>query len=248
MGIEEKVKCLVESVKALWYCGSVTRSYEQFCAVAQALDHVGDRWTLLIVRELLLGPRRFTDLQAALPGIATNLLSARLRSLEADEILRRRQLPAPAGSWVYGLTEAGEALRPVVMELIRWGGRWMAPRRPGLAFRAEWLALALAALVRPARLPIASTDWEIEAEGQTARIRIGSGTVRVVPEPDLRPALVVAGDAGAILGMAAGFSSLDDEIAAGRIELDGPDEAQTTFREVFGAAMAVDAGSSDHLG
>ncbi len=97
------------------------RSYDQYCTVARALDVVGERWTLLLVRELLTGPKRFKDLLDGLPGIGTNLLTGRLKALEEEGILRRATLPPPAGSKVYELTELGRSLEPVIVELSRWG-------------------------------------------------------------------------------------------------------------------------------
>jgi DNA-binding HxlR family transcriptional regulator len=104
------------------------RSYDQFCSLARALDRLGERWTLLIVRNLLLGPRRYSDLLAELPGITTNLLAARLKGMEAGGLVARRQ--AAAGATVYELTPLGAALEPAIMELGRWGGRFMdAPKK-----------------------------------------------------------------------------------------------------------------------
>src|SRR3569623_3393230 len=99
------------------------RSYAQYCGLAQALDVVGERWTLLVVRELLLGPRRFGDLMTGLPGISTDLLTARLRSLEAVGAVRRRRLPPPASVQVYELTEFGQGLRKVLSGLAAWGAQ-----------------------------------------------------------------------------------------------------------------------------
>ena len=216
------------------------RSYDQYCGLAQALDHAGDRWTLLIVRELLLGQKRFSDLASALPGIATNLLTARLRSLEADGLAQRVRAPAPGAPQVYELTDAGEGLRPAVMALIRWGGRWMAPRPPGLAFRPEWLALAITALAPPDSLSAAAV-WEFVTEGHRARVRVGSGTVRSELASTDPPDLVISGEAGSILATAAGIRSLDDELAAGRLRLDGSNDARETFRLIATPAPAVDA-------
>jgi DNA-binding HxlR family transcriptional regulator len=100
-----------------------SRSYNQYCGLAYALDIVGERWTLLIIRELIAGPRRFTDLVDGLPGISTNLLSQRLKRLERQALLRRRVLPPPAGSAVYELTSLGQALETTLLELSRWGSQ-----------------------------------------------------------------------------------------------------------------------------
>ena len=104
------------------------RSYDQFCSLARALDRLGERWTLLIVRNLLLGPRRYSDLLGELPGITTNLLAARLKGMESGGLVARRQ--AAVGTTVYELTPLGAALEPAIMELGRWGGRFMdAPKK-----------------------------------------------------------------------------------------------------------------------
>src|ERR671916_893278 len=104
------------------------RTYDDGCAAAHALDLIGERWALLVVRELLLGPKRFTDLRAGLPGISPNVLAQRLRELEGAGIVRRRKLPAPAASRVYELTDWGMELEPIIIGLGRWGAR--SPSRP----------------------------------------------------------------------------------------------------------------------
>ncbi|MFE1953924.1 winged helix-turn-helix transcriptional regulator [Streptomyces sp. NPDC059524] len=117
------------------------RSYDQYCAAARALDVVGDRWTLLIVRELLAGPRRYTDLHADLPGVSTDMLAARLKDLERDGVAVRRRLAPPASAYVYELTPRGRELLPVLQALGEWGGPLLAERRATDAVRAHWLAL-----------------------------------------------------------------------------------------------------------
>ena len=116
----------------------VKRSYGQYCAVARALDLIGERWTLLLVRELLLGPRRYTDLLRGLPGIGTNLLADRLRELESAGLVARRTLPPPASSSVYELTPLGEGLRATVLELGRWAGSCSASRAARCAPAGTW--------------------------------------------------------------------------------------------------------------
>ncbi|MFJ9038175.1 winged helix-turn-helix transcriptional regulator [Streptomyces sp. NPDC102406] len=117
------------------------RSYDQYCAAARALDAVGDRWTLLIVRELLAGPRRYTDLHADLPGVSTDMLATRLKDMERDGLATRRRLPAPASAYVYELTARGRRLLPVLQALGEWGAAELGERRPTDAVRAHWLAL-----------------------------------------------------------------------------------------------------------
>lgn len=119
------------------------RSYDQFCAGARALDAVGDRWTLLIVRELLAGPRRYTDLHADLPGVSTDVLASRLKDMEQGGLVTRRRLPPPAAASVYELTGRGHGLLPVLAALAEWGAPALMERRPTDAVRAHWFALPL---------------------------------------------------------------------------------------------------------
>ncbi len=119
------------------------RSYDQYCSAARALDVVGDRWTLLIVRELLAGPRRYTDLHADLPGVSTDVLASRLKDMERDGLTTRRRLPPPGVAYVYELTTRGRELLPVLQALGTWGQAELGERRPTDAVRAHWFALPL---------------------------------------------------------------------------------------------------------
>src|SRR3954449_819383 len=124
------------------------RTYGDRCGIARALDLVGERWALLVVRELLLGPKRFTDLRAGLPHVSPNVLSQRLRELEEAGIVRRRKLPPPAGVSVYELTEWGEELEPIVTRLGAWGAR--SPFPPDTEeIGADSIVLALRSLFDP---------------------------------------------------------------------------------------------------
>jgi DNA-binding HxlR family transcriptional regulator len=126
------------------------RSYDQYCAVARALDAVGERWSLLIVRELLGGPRRYTDLHADLPGLSTDILATRLKQLEADGLVLRRKLERPANAVVYELTEQGVTLRQVVLTLAEWGTGLLGEQRPTDAVREHWFSGRKAADTAPA--------------------------------------------------------------------------------------------------
>lgn len=119
------------------------RSYHQFCGLARALDVLGERWTLLIVRNLLLGPRRYSDLLDELPGITTNLLAQRLKSLEHEGLIAKRKLGKPSGATVYGLSETGAALEPALMELARFGGRYLDQPRPDDRVDIGWALLSM---------------------------------------------------------------------------------------------------------
>ncbi|MEU6880596.1 winged helix-turn-helix transcriptional regulator [Streptomyces sp. NPDC046712] len=119
------------------------RSYDQYCAAARALDAVGDRWTLLIVRELLAGPRRYTDLHADLPGVSTDMLAGRLKDMEGAELVTRRRMPPPVSAYVYELTRRGRDLLPVLRALAEWGTPALEEPRPTDAVRAHWFAIPL---------------------------------------------------------------------------------------------------------
>lgn len=127
----------------------MVRRYEQYCPIAHALDLVGDRWALLVVRELMHGPKRYTDLVDRLPGIGTNILAARLRDLEQGGVVERRLLPPPAASKVYDLTEYGRELRPAMRELAVWGARSLGPPVDQEKLFEGWLANALDIVVAP---------------------------------------------------------------------------------------------------
>lgn len=211
------------------------RSYSQLCALSKALDVVGGRWTLLVVRELLIEPRRFTDLRAALPGIATNLLADRLRELEAGGVVTRRTLDGPGDVQVYGLTERGQELEEVVFALMRWGADTMAPQ-PGDFFRPEWLALVLRAYL-PRR---AARDARVHA-----RLRVGpaelsvdatDGTVRVTPRAPADAAdVTIEADPHAMLAVASGAERLGSARRRGAVHLHGPRDQAARVTRLFDA-------------
>jgi len=181
------------------------RSYRQYCGIARALDLVGERWALLVVRELALGPKRFTDLREGLPGIATNVLSQRLQELQRDGLLRRRRLPPPAASDVYELTEYGRELLPVMLALGRWGARTMGARSPAQALRAEWLAVALKAYFDPgaarglrARIGIDLGDGQFTCSLNRGQLEIAAGANGPVD-------LTITADPEAFVGFLAGM-------------------------------------------
>jgi DNA-binding HxlR family transcriptional regulator len=149
------------------------RSYDQYCAVARGLDLIGDRWTMLLIRDLLLGPKRYKDMLAGMPGIGTNLLADRLRELEGAGLLERVVLPPPAGSTVYQLTGAGKTLEPVVISLGRWGAQFMGqpkrtdvmvPRAYFIAMRGVYDAQAAAGITETYEVRIDDLVFEIRVE------------------------------------------------------------------------------------
>jgi DNA-binding HxlR family transcriptional regulator len=147
----------------------MAKRYAQYCPVAHALELVGERWALLVVRELLNGPKRYTDLAAALPGIGTNILAGRLRDLEDAGVIQKRQLPPPAAARVYELTPYGEELREPLYALGRWGARSLGPPQPDDALAPGWLVNAVRATCTSGCLPDKVFELRVEDDVVTAR-------------------------------------------------------------------------------
>jgi DNA-binding HxlR family transcriptional regulator len=184
---------------------SAVRSYGQYCSIARALDVVGDRWTLLILRELLLkGPCRFTDLKNGLPGVATNLLSARLKELEDAAIVARHDAPPPVATALYELSEHGLALEPVLQALGLWGLRFMNTDRPDDAFQAHWLTYAALSLTTDADPTGPPAVIQLIASDQEAVIELHDGQVHTRVGQADKPDLVISGPARVVLGLLTG--------------------------------------------
>jgi DNA-binding HxlR family transcriptional regulator len=180
------------------------RTYNQYCGVARALDLIGERWALLVIRELALGPKRFTDLRQGLPGIATNVLSLRLRQLESNGIVMRRRLPPPAPAQVYELTPHGRELVPIMLALGRWGASAMGPRSPEQAIRGEWLALALNAFFDPSAAEGLSASIGLDLDGAQFTLRLGENGLEVTPGADGSADLSITADPETLLQFLAG--------------------------------------------
>ena len=164
------------------------RSYDQWCAVARALDILGERWTLLIVRDLLVGPKRYKEVLAGLPGIGTNLLAQRLRELEAHGVIERTVLPAPASATVYGLTEKGIALAPVISALGRWGFDFLGTPKPTDAMLPDPFFVSLHASFSPERAAGLRERYAFRVDGRVFEVAIVDGSIAVreggASEPD----------------------------------------------------------------
>jgi len=186
------------------------RSYGQFCGLARALDAVGDRWSLLIVRELLLGPMRYSELAESLGGIATNLLADRLRSLESSAVIERR-LGQTSGV-VYALTPWGSQLREAIEALIRWSFPLMASGPGGDPMQPRWLAIALEALLR-GRTSSPPAELGIEASGLLMTLRIDKDGPHVTLQPDRRPDTILEAEPAIVLGLAASVIPIDEELS-----------------------------------
>ncbi len=208
------------------------RRYDDACAAAHALDLVGERWALLVARELMLGPRRFTDLRAGLPGVSPNVLTQRLAQLEEFGVLRRRRLPGPGGAVVYELTDWGRELEPVLLALGRWGARSPLRRRDAplgatslmLSFRTMFDAPAAAGL---------RASVELRVAGETFHADVRGGRLAVAPGPADAPDAVIEADAAMLAGVVYRGARLADVQRAGRLRLAGDRALAGRFLRLF---------------
>ena len=212
------------------------RSYQQFCPAARALDVVGERWTLLIVRDLLLGPKRYTDLQAGLPGIGPNVLADRLRSLEGAGLVRKRRLPPPAASTVYELTELGAGLRPALEELFRWGLHFAATPSAADAVKASWWLPAIRAAIRPESVPANVDDtYELRIGDDAVTVATKAGDVQTHDGPADDPDVVIRTDHMTFALLGRGEISASEAIESGALTVEGDAAAAERCRALFAA-------------
>lgn len=201
------------------------RSYGQYCAVAKALDVIGDRWNLLIVRELLLRRScRYTDLLHGLPGIATNLLADRLRELEQAGVVMREDAPPPIATTLFRLTPRGQELEPVIVELGRWGFPLMTEPVTDEAFRGHWLSFPVDVLLADGQPDGPPLAIEVQAGEEAMTIEAIDGELRVSPGAPADPDLRLSGAPQLVLGVLTGELTLDDGRALG-LRCDGDTSA-----------------------
>jgi DNA-binding HxlR family transcriptional regulator len=226
----------------------VNRSYGDQCGVARSLDVIGERWALLIVRELLLGPKRFNDLLAGLPGASPNVISQRLRELTASGVIRHRDLGPPARVGVYELTGWGRELEPVIIHLGQWGTR--APLPQNARWSLDSLLIALQGSADPAAV---NGRYELRIGADVLTVDGTSGTVRARRGTADSPRAVLTTDAGTLHAVALGIRPLADAIESGDLRLDGDPQAITGLTSLLraltsppspGAPDSVSAGGS----
>jgi len=211
------------------------KTYDQYCGIAAALDRVGDRWTLLVLRELSFGELRFTDLRTSLPGIATNLLTERLRDLEDDGLVEQRELPAPASRTVYALTSEGRRIRPVLRALFKFGLPYLEDPgdrevRPRVAVHG-----ALSAVFDP----VAAAElglvirFDLDGAAEPLSLQVDRGRLHL-PEAGAKPDLVVSGSTSALMDLCRGTAGLAE--VADRLQLHGTRAARRDFAKAFALA------------
>jgi len=211
--------------------GMAARTYGQYCAITTALDLIGERWSLLVVRELLDGPKRYTDLLAGLTGIATDMLATRLRDLEAAGVVTRRTLPPPAGSKVYELTPLGQDLRPMMIEMVRWGLRLLGEPGTGMAFQPHGLSLWLHAMFHADRAHGAGLTAQFDVDGTSMHARIADGSIETGSGPADHPDVIIRSDAATLARVA---RDPDAAVDPGRIQITGSTDNVARLLSVLG--------------
>jgi DNA-binding HxlR family transcriptional regulator len=213
------------------------RSYDDGCAAAHALDLIGERWALLVARELLLGAKRFSDLEATLPQISPNVLSQRLKDLEEIGVVQRYKLPAPAASWVYELTDWGYELEPVLQQLGRWGAR--SPLRSAdapislatlvTAMKTMFYAPAADGLEAQLELQIGDDRFAVQVINGQLEIARGTVILETLREPDA----TIVGDVATLGALAFGGLPLEDALKSGNLEVQGDQNLAKRFFQLF---------------
>lgn len=209
------------------------RSYGDACGIARALDVVGERWALMVVRELLLGPKRFTDVRAGLPHVSPDVLAQRLRDLEQAGLVHRRRLPPPFGSHVYELTASGRALEPALMALGRWGGSYAPPPRDDMCMSLDAHILSLRTLFDAERAGDFAARVELRLDDERFGVVIADGTVTAdrgeLPDADA----VIEADPTMLIEVLHGHRRLADALAAETIRIDGDKRKAKRFMTLF---------------
>ncbi len=208
------------------------RTYDDGCAAAHALDLVGERWALLVVRELLLGPKRFTDLRAGIPKASPNVLSQRLRELEGVGVVRRRKLPPPAASKVYELTEWGLELEPVIVRLGRWGAR--SPSKPHDAeLGVDSLILSFRTMFDPEVAEGVNASYELRFGEDRFRAEVADGRFEAERGAADHPDAIVEADSGTLASLVYAGRDLAEALRSGDMRIEGDKAAVERFLGLF---------------
>jgi DNA-binding HxlR family transcriptional regulator len=212
------------------------RSYGDSCGIARGLDVAGERWGLLIVRELLLGPKRFTDLREGLPNVGPDMLAQRLRDLEGAGVVRRRKLPPPVGARVYELTERGAELEPVLHALGRWGSRVPLPDEPA-PLSPDALAVALKTMFDPNAAADRTGVYKLQFGEHEFTVRLDQGALDVAPDGARRDGtkLAIDTDTGTLAQLLWHGGSIDAALDSGALRLNGSKRELARFLKMFAA-------------
>ena len=209
------------------------RSYAQLCGIATALDVIGDRWAPLVVRDLLLGPLRFGDLAEGLPGIGTNTLAARLKSLEASGVVHRRLLPLPGRGTVYELTTYGRELEPILLALGRWGTKSMGRLPSDVATRSRWLVAAMLAFHDESQRIARPTTWELRLTDGAFTVRAEGTSLTVIAGAPDDADLVITTEDEHLHRLLTRQLTPADAVTSGAVTLDGEASALRRLVALF---------------
>jgi DNA-binding HxlR family transcriptional regulator len=208
------------------------RTYGDGCGIAHALDLLGERWALLVVRELLLGPKRFTDLRDGLPNASPNVLAQRLRELEQAEVIQRRKLPPPAGSWIYELTDWGRELKPIVITLGTWALRSRSfPADAPVG--TDSVILALGTFFDADAAGDLTARYELHLGENTFSVRVADREIEVDRGAAEGPDAIIETDAATLSALVWERRELTDALRAGDVTIEGDRHAVTRFLELF---------------
>ena len=213
--------------------------YQQYCALARALDVAGDRWTLLIVRELAPGARRFTDLLDGLPAVSRNLLTERLRTLEREGLVARRELAPPAARQVYELTDDGRDLAHAMAPLIAWGARRIGDRQAGESFRARWPAVAMAGLADPEAAKGVSETYQYLVDDSAFYFTVDDGSIELHDGRAEDPSVVVTTDEQTWADIASGKTVASSAAATGALTVAGDPRAVKRLGKIFSRSQML---------
>ena len=209
------------------------RSYKQYCSLATALDLVGERWSLLILRELLLGPRRFTDLAQNLPGMGSNLLTDRLKEMERSGLIRKAPRRTSGGGSGYELTAEGLELEPAVLQLIRWGVTRLGKPKRAQTFRAGWTILAMKARFDPASARGMRESLEYRIGDEVFHARMAGGKLQIGRGPARNPTLILTTDEKTFQQLTSGELDAGKALKSGKIQLKGKLQTLIKSSRVF---------------
>src|SRR5919199_1182702 len=229
----------------------MAKRFDQYCPIAHAMSLVGERWALLVVRELMKGPRRYTDLAGGLPGIGTNVLATRLRELEAAGVVTKRRLPPPAASTVYELTGYGAQLEEVLHAMARWGARSLGLPQRRDELEPDWGLNAFPALLYPERARDVTALYVVRiGDEDVFTVGLDEGCLHVAAGAHRRPGADLALDFATFYELASGEVEAGAAIEDGRLRVEGDRDAAVRFFEMFSFAprMAPVADDRDRLG
>jgi len=208
------------------------RSYGQYCGLARALELVGDRWALLVVRDLLVGPRRFSELEQDLGGLSSSVLAARLKDLEAAGVVEREVLPRPDTGFRYVLTDFGRDLESAVVQLSRWGARALGPPQPGEVVTQDSLVMALRTIFRPEKARGKHCGFEVRVGEAVAHVRVDDGAAEAGPGPLPDADMVIEARPG-LRALLAGEVTADEALERGLADLRGDTSLFHDFADMF---------------